>query len=102
VIDEIDTRDGSLVSRVISDLLEPIVRVEVSVGARGHEYLLLLSASGEVRVWDIEGRFFIAAVSLVARRPRAASSAASAPGRFPPSTTAASSSTRARARRTSK
>lgn len=56
VVDEVDTRDGALIYRIISDLAEPIVRVEVSVGARGHEYLLLLSAANELRVWDIESR----------------------------------------------
>lgn len=64
VVDEVDTRDGTLISRIISDLTEPIVRLEVSVGARGHEYLLLLSAANELRVWDIESRAHLAAVNL--------------------------------------
>jgi len=38
VIDEIDTRTGSLVSRIISDLTEAIIRIEVIIGNKGHEY----------------------------------------------------------------
>ena len=64
VVDEVDTRDGLLVYRIVTDLAEPIVRVAVSVGARGHEYLLLLSAANELRVWDVEGRFHLASVHL--------------------------------------
>jgi hypothetical protein len=63
-VDELDARDGTLRHRIISDLPEPIVRLEVCVGLRGHEYLLLLSAANELRVWDIEGRFHLSAVRL--------------------------------------
>ena len=64
IVDELDTRDGSLRYRIISDLAEPIVRLEVCTGSRGHEYLLLLSAANELRVWDIESRFHLSAVRL--------------------------------------
>lgn len=64
MVDEIDTRDGSLVYRIISDLPDPIIRIEVTCSDKGHEYLLLLSAVNELRIWDIENRFHLAAVNL--------------------------------------
>lgn len=49
VVDEVDSRDGSLVSRILSDLPDPICRLAVSTSDRGHAYLLLFAASNEVR-----------------------------------------------------
>ena len=63
-VDEYDTLDGSHLHRIISDLPDPIVRLEVSVSDRGSEYLLLLSSNNDLRIWDIENRFHLAAVSL--------------------------------------
>ena len=98
VVDEIDARDGTLVSRIISDLpgalysahvastrfvaglisatpaprrrrltnrfADPIIRLETSSSNRGHEYLCLISASNELRVWDIETRGHVSALFL--------------------------------------
>ena len=63
-MDEIDVSDGTLVSRIISDLPDPILRLLVSTSDRGQEYLLLVSSANEVRVWDIESRFHLAAFVL--------------------------------------
>ncbi len=48
VIDEIDTKDGSLISRIISDLLDPSILLFNTIECtlynskkKGHEYLLL-------------------------------------------------------------
>jgi len=64
VVDELDLRDGSLLYRILSDLPDPILRIEVTTSDRGHEYLLLLSAASELRIWDLENRFFLAGVGL--------------------------------------
>jgi hypothetical protein len=63
-VDEYDALDGMHLHRIISDLPDPIVRLEVSVSDRGSEYLLLLSSNNDLRIWDIENRFHLAAVSL--------------------------------------
>lgn len=63
-MDEIDVSDGTLVSRIISDLPDPILRLLVSTSDRGQEYLLLVSSANEVRVWDIESRLHLAAFVL--------------------------------------
>lgn len=64
VIDEIDVSDGTLVSRIASDLPDPVLRLLVSTSDRGQEYLLIISAANEVRVWDLESRFHLAAFVL--------------------------------------
>ena len=70
VVDEIDTADGSLVSRVVSDLPDPRVRLLVSSSDLGQEYLLIISAANEVRVWDLESRFHLAAFVLGGHRAK--------------------------------
>jgi hypothetical protein len=82
IIDEHDTRDGSLISRITSDLAgelslhtggtigysidnaaaDPVLRVEVSSSSKGQEFLLILSAANEMRVWDLETRVRCGAV----------------------------------------
>jgi hypothetical protein len=43
---------------------DPILHLTVSTSDRGQEYLLIISAANEVRVWDLESRFHLAAFVL--------------------------------------
>lgn len=63
-MEEFDSRDGLLIGRIVVDLFDPIVRIEVSVGRKGEEYLLILSAGNELRVWDLESNVFVSSVFL--------------------------------------